>query len=961
MILKIINALNIRKEELSRIIFLIIQSLFFGVFISFYNTYISALFLSEFSLKFLAYGYLVSGIIGVILTYIYSFFIKKLPFKIHSTTILLLIFVFILLLKIGIDSGYSKSNLAFIGFVFYTPITSLITLVFSGLLMQLFNLRQGKRVFSLIATGAVIAAIISYLTIPILLGVFSNASNLLWFALISILIGGFIQFLLNNKYANYITVKKENSKEKLKINIFKNTYFKNIYILSIFSMAGLILISYSFLSASKVYFIQFEVETLGIFFGLFFGITKAIEFVMNTFISGKLLEKNGLKFGLSTLPKVILILSCIALASSILSFYFPVFKTITFILMVISMLALVVIKRSIEDSAFKLLFQPLSSKIKPIVQSSTEGKARQIGAIAIGIILVIMQLLVRLEHLQTVSIGLLILICIGWLKSLFKVSEEYKIYISKELDILENTNLNFLNTVQNIFKTLNNVEFESNTIQNLVLPGLNYLKEDSKTINIEEELLYLNDTSRKKIDHINFIHKNWSVNYYYDFLELIEDTDFTVVKYLIYTLKDEISSKDFINFTNSLKIDFNTRFPFLLIAIDFNFSNYFEKNLPIISTKNRITNLLILNIIVNLKENKNEVLLKNIDTKDKEIEDRILNKVLKSNTSIFLSNSLKIKNKIREEASNYTWLIFSIIDLSVKESYIELLEYLRLELDKSIKRIFKLASLIYKKEDVFKILNIILQKNSEKKVLALEMVDLTFEEEFKEFLIPIVDDITFQEKKFKLNKFFPNNSLAPQERLKNLLNSEFYNLNIIIRLECIKLLSLGITVKNIPVEILSNLFHKDILLKHYAYFKLLKIAPEKFTSYSQKEASNSIISLKKLENKNYVDVSEILIILKKSLFFKDATIEDIVKILRITENKLYTSENLSLLRNKDIAVLMIQGDIDIDNVYKDLYILNALNFNHFVAKYNTKSKFLKIDLNDLAKILALSENSCFQK
>ena len=101
--------LNIKKEEYSRIIFLVIQALFYGIFISYFNSYISALFLSVFPIGYLTYAYLGSGIIGVISAYIFSFSLKNLSFKFHSTATLLGISVFILILKLGINYGFSKA------------------------------------------------------------------------------------------------------------------------------------------------------------------------------------------------------------------------------------------------------------------------------------------------------------------------------------------------------------------------------------------------------------------------------------------------------------------------------------------------------------------------------------------------------------------------------------------------------------------------------------------------------------------------------------------------------------------------------------------------------------------------------------------------------------------------------------------------------------------------------------
>ena len=191
-----------------------------------------------------------------------------------------------------------------------------------------------------------------------------------------------------------------------------------------FPMAGLILVSYLFLNASKVYFE--DPVTLGVFIGLFLGVTKGIEFLMNTFVSGKLLEKFGLKFGLSVLPFALLVLSTLALIFSLVSLTFEGYSDIIYIIIVLNMLALIIAKRSLEDSSFKLLFQPISTSIRSIVQSNTEGKARQLGAIIIGLILVTIQFIIPSDYIQIACVILLIPLCVIWIKKINEVFIQYK-------------------------------------------------------------------------------------------------------------------------------------------------------------------------------------------------------------------------------------------------------------------------------------------------------------------------------------------------------------------------------------------------------------------------------------------------------------------------------------------------------------------------------------------------------
>ena len=772
--------LNIKKEENSRILFLIIQSLFYGIFVSYYNSYISALFLSEFEISDFTYAYLASGVIGIISAYIFSFTIKKFSFKMHSSATLLVILLFVLILKLGINYGNSKESLAFIGFIFFTPITSLITMVFSSLTMKLFNLRQGKRLFSLIASGSVIAAIMSYLTVPLLINVFSDASDLLWCAIVGIFIGGIIQIVINNKYADYIEnpklPKKGNTKTK-EVKIFKNPYFKSIYVLSILSMFGLILVSYSFLSASKTFFSGFDIKTLGQFFGLFFGITKSIEFIMNTFVSGKLLEKNGLKFGLSVLPISLVILSGLALTFYVFALYYEGLETVTFILVVLSMLVLIVVKRSLEDSSFKLLFQPLGSNLKSFVQSSTEGKARQIGAILVGTFLVGIQFAVNLEYVQIACNVLLVFICIFWMKSAEKVTYLYKSFISKELNNIKTNSSNTFQ-VKNFTKSQFGLERnESRGMGELLLPGFEKFGKTNKinTKNLANHIL--DSESQKQIAYIDLMKQNWSKYYFNKVIYLLDEENRFVLEYLMHSLESQLKSKEFKTFIATQNIVFSNRLLLLLMLVGYDFSqslSQLELNLSRVSQSYVSNNLMAIDVFANTKpENLERVLLKNLTVKNIEIESRIISALLHKKEKNSETDYLVIKNKIEDEVQNYNRLLASILDLSGDAKWEDLVGFMELELKNSTHRIFKLTTLIYDADEISKIINIILDDFSEKKILAIEMADILFDEELKEYLIPIIDDLDYNEKYLKINNFFPVNRLEPTERLKDIINTQY--------------------------------------------------------------------------------------------------------------------------------------------------------------------------------------------
>lgn len=961
MLIDISKLLNIKKEETTRIILLVSQSLFYGIFISYYTSYINALFLSVFSISYLSIGYLASGFVGIILAYIFSWSIKKISFNKVSIATLLLIILFLLIVKLFINAKLSIKSIAFIGFIFYTPIASLIALLFGNISIKLFNLQQSKRLFSLISTGAVVAAILSYLTVPILISFFNDSSDLLWCSIFGIFVSGIIQTIINSKYTNNINESKQvvhSEMKAQKVSIFKSPYFKRIYIVSVLSMIGVILVSYSFLSASKIFFNDYDIKTLGKFFGLFFGITKSIEFIMNTFISGKLLEKNGLKFGLSSLPISLLTLSSLSLILSIISNSSRNLESIIFILVVLNMLLLIVVKRSFEDSSFKLLFQPINLNIKTIIQSNTEGKARQLGSILAGILLVIIQYSIDSNYLQITCISLIVFNCVIWYINVNKVSLEYKKYISDELKKIKKDKIKEVNFTKSLFY-LKNLEITAFT--KYIFPGIEFLT-NSKSKNFE--LIDNKELSRlcnNKIEYIDLMKSNWSRSYFNELLFLIEDKNPIVSSYLVYSLKNKILSNEFKEFINCQKNEFTTRLLILLELIDFDFSESNDKILYNLS-KNNDSNLTLLDIISNSSwSSSSEILLKSLDFRDPEIEYKIITILKKNTININKEKKYLIKNKIIDEVSKYTWTLASLIDIGNTESCLELSNLLNSELKSLVYRIFNLTSLIYDKNEIEKIINIIREKKSNRIILAVELVDLIIDEDLKEYLIPIIDSLSNEEKLQKLSKLSPQIKMNLNTRLRDILNSEFDKVNIIIRLETIQLLNLF--ERNTDKAILANIFNTETVLCEAAYSCLYKSSKIEFDNYLKKEVNHNILPIFNRDaldyHKNYLVVFDRLHYIKKSTFFNGISELELVKVLKIS-NYIYETN----LKNKDTCFsgyLVIDG-LDIIKQNNDKYHLSTIKdfliipplFEGIVDLEN-KVKLLKIDFQEMLNIAITSK------
>ena len=140
---KLRNLLGIEPGEGSMVTMLLTQSVFLGIFIGAFDIAAHSLLLSTYNEKILARGYVVSGIIGIILTYLYSMFLKGWQFK--KIAIINLIIVTILTLSLWSALSFSPAKwIKFIVFIMFGPLNILALLGFWGTTDRLFSFKQGR-------------------------------------------------------------------------------------------------------------------------------------------------------------------------------------------------------------------------------------------------------------------------------------------------------------------------------------------------------------------------------------------------------------------------------------------------------------------------------------------------------------------------------------------------------------------------------------------------------------------------------------------------------------------------------------------------------------------------------------------------------------------------------------------------------------------------------------------------
>ncbi len=400
------DALNIRRDEVVPVSLLLFQSVFLGFFLGAFDVGANTLFLNSFEQSMIAKAFVISGLVGIVLTSIYSYFQSKVKFSTLAAMNLAIVFIIIVLLRAGYYFSDTKW-LAFSLFVLMGPLNIVALVGFWGTVGRIFDLRQGKRIFGFIDTGQVVGVIISSLSIPFLITAGFVTKDLLYISGISIFLATIIQLIISSKYPLKLKIKVIKENKSSFFETLRIPYIRTMAFFVIFSMLVAFFVHYLFLSVARERFDS--ADEMAKFFGGLMGTLTIVSVLIKTFVYGPLMKTYGLKVSLLISPAVMIIITtCAALVGSFFGYTLES-ATFTFFFLLIALCRFFqkALKDSIEAPVLKLLYQSLNPNIRHEVQARVDGTINELAALLSGIILTVLGLIASftLIHYTYVLLG----------------------------------------------------------------------------------------------------------------------------------------------------------------------------------------------------------------------------------------------------------------------------------------------------------------------------------------------------------------------------------------------------------------------------------------------------------------------------------------------------------------------------------------------------------------------------
>ncbi|MFH2096511.1 MAG: HEAT repeat domain-containing protein, partial [Bacteroidota bacterium] len=431
----IINkSLNIKDGEQLAVYLMLLQTFFLGVFLSIFDISATAMFMETYGEEMLSKAFLVSGLIGFLLTATYSKLQSIISFSKLIVINLIAISLITLCLRFSFEFSTSKS-LIFLVFIMMGPLNLLGVVGFWGMASRLFTLRQGKRLFGLIDSGQIVGMITISLMVPVLLRWLSDTKNLLFISSASIIIAMIIQIIISSRFnlnKSDIAEKKTATASDSTFKIFKIKYVRAMALYVILSMLAAFFMFYSFLPITKAqYSGNVEYTT---FLGMFTASLMFFTLLFKTFAYSKLTKAYGLKVNLLLPPAILGIFTILAVVVGIVFGYtiesasFMLF----FLLISLGRLFSVSLKSGIEVPSQKILYQSLDISIRHRVQAAIDGMVNETAAILAGLILMIIGLF-DFFHIIHYSYFLIAITAV-WIFVAIRLHREYRSSLEVTLD-----------------------------------------------------------------------------------------------------------------------------------------------------------------------------------------------------------------------------------------------------------------------------------------------------------------------------------------------------------------------------------------------------------------------------------------------------------------------------------------------------------------------------------------------
>jgi len=430
----ILLLLNIKPGEAPLVRKLFTVQFFLGIATAFFFTSTLTMFLAEYKIDKLPIVYLTSAALLFGFNYLYHYYDER----VNSPHLLEMVILFatasivtLWFLLTFVDFHELKIIVA----AWYLIIYMLVGYAFWGMASIMFNVRESKRIFSIVGAGDIPAKMLGYFSVSALVH-YVSINNLLWVS-----VGAFIiAYLLMKRYQNqgFIAAGDPNEghghtqpaghAQHPSNTSFINRYFFNRLVLNIALLTAVSYVVFAFVDFTFLNDIKLKFkksEQIATFIAIFFALGRFVAIGIKLLFSSRMIAKMGLVNSLLVTPILLLAINVaiLLLASD--------FKTHIYIFGGMVLLA-EVLRSTLQEPVFFILFQPLKPHDRLRGHLVAKGYTLPFALVSVGLFLFVY---FRNNHelpFKLVS-QILTVFLIVWIVTIYFIKKQYMVTLINSL------------------------------------------------------------------------------------------------------------------------------------------------------------------------------------------------------------------------------------------------------------------------------------------------------------------------------------------------------------------------------------------------------------------------------------------------------------------------------------------------------------------------------------------------
>ena len=471
----------IRESEIKLVSRLFIFEFFQGAAIAVFYTTAISLFLQTMPTSELPKVFILSAVFLWATGFIYNKLEHRLPIQKIILLVLLFNLVFILTFRMLMPFREEPVFL-FIFLSSFNIIYLLNNLEFWGLAAQLFDVRQSKRLFSIVSAGDIPAKMLGYISAVLLIPLLQT-ENLLWvavgFVIISLVIyRPLMQTMeiknLHQSYQHQVT----QSIRSIQVTLTGNTFIRHLALVSFFSFCCFLLVNFVFYGYIKD---EFKTDkALAGFFGVFLALIRGTTLIVKVAVTSRLVDKIGLRNSLLITPVTLLILCIFTII-----YITQVSNGTAFYLFGVMAIVIDVLRSSIQTPVMLAALQPLPTHQRLRGHTIIKGLMDPFAFLSIGILLLVLETPDNSINFNFFGIILLVLI-ICWIGFSLSVDKKY---------------------IKSLFAAIQKRSFNERNISVTDSQSLKFLLERMDGANETDTITILHLISKQPVDKTEFFEK----------------------------------------------------------------------------------------------------------------------------------------------------------------------------------------------------------------------------------------------------------------------------------------------------------------------------------------------------------------------------------------------------------------------------------------------------------------------